>query len=80
MNLANNMITIIPNDIKNLQGLEILILSDNKIQYLPSSVSSLPKLSHLDIRNNAIYSLECFPSRRLSQSNTLVLFLFIKFI
>ncbi|XP_026835973.1 leucine-rich repeat-containing protein 40 isoform X1 [Drosophila erecta] len=55
LNIANNRFQFIPNCVYELQGLEILIASENHIKMLNvSGLQSLPRLSTLDLRNNDI--------------------------
>ncbi|SPP80311.1 leucine-rich repeat-containing protein 40 isoform X3 [Drosophila guanche] len=55
LNIANNRFAFIPNGLYDLQGLEILIASDNHIKELNvSGLKCMPRLSTLDLRNNDI--------------------------
>ncbi|XP_016960501.1 leucine-rich repeat-containing protein 40 isoform X5 [Drosophila biarmipes] len=55
LNIANNRFQFIPNCVYELQGLEILIASENHIKTLNvSGLQSMPRLSTLDLRNNDI--------------------------
>ncbi|XP_017117340.1 leucine-rich repeat-containing protein 40 isoform X5 [Drosophila elegans] len=55
LNIANNRFQLIPNCVYELQGLEILIASENHIKVLNvSGLKSMPRLSTLDLRNNDI--------------------------
>nr|XP_036674703.1 leucine-rich repeat-containing protein 40-like isoform X1 [Drosophila suzukii] len=55
LNIANNRFPFIPNCVYELQGLEILIASENHIKTLNvSGLQSMPRLSTLDLRNNDI--------------------------
>ncbi|XP_070073869.1 leucine-rich repeat-containing protein 40 isoform X3 [Drosophila takahashii] len=55
LNIANNRFSFIPNCVYELQGLEILIASENHIKTLNvSGLQSMPRLSTLDLRNNDI--------------------------
>ncbi|KAH8251819.1 hypothetical protein KR038_008993 [Drosophila bunnanda] len=58
LNIANNRFQFIPNCVYELQGLEILIASENHIKMLNvSGLRSMPRLSTLDLRNNDIDSI-----------------------
>ncbi|BFF92869.1 leucine-rich repeat-containing protein 40 [Drosophila madeirensis] len=55
LNIANNRFAFIPSGLYELQGLEILIASDNHIKELNvSGLKCMPRLSTLDLRNNDI--------------------------
>ncbi|XP_016969730.2 leucine-rich repeat-containing protein 40 isoform X3 [Drosophila rhopaloa] len=55
LSIANNRFQFIPNCVYELQGLEILIASENHIKMLNvSGLQSMPRLSTLDLRNNDI--------------------------
>ncbi|XP_017035690.1 leucine-rich repeat-containing protein 40 isoform X2 [Drosophila kikkawai] len=55
LNIANNRFEFIPNGVFELQGLEILVASENHIKMLNvSGLKSMPRLSTLDLRNNDI--------------------------
>ncbi|KAH8382664.1 hypothetical protein KR009_004680 [Drosophila setifemur] len=55
LNIANNRFEFIPNGVYELQGLEILIASENHIKMLNvSGLKCMPRLSTLDLRNNDI--------------------------
>ncbi|XP_065721934.2 leucine-rich repeat-containing protein 40 isoform X3 [Drosophila suzukii] len=55
LNIANNRFQFVPNCVYELQGLEILIASENHIKTLNvSGLQSMPRLSTLDLRNNDI--------------------------
>ncbi|KAH8280995.1 hypothetical protein KR054_006480 [Drosophila jambulina] len=58
LNIANNRFECIPDGVFDLQGLEILIASENHIKMLNvSGLKSMPRLSTLDLRNNDIDSI-----------------------
>ncbi|XP_017084514.2 leucine-rich repeat-containing protein 40 isoform X3 [Drosophila eugracilis] len=58
LNIANNRFQFIPNCVYELQGLEILIASENHIKMLNvSGLKTMPRLSTLDLRNNDIDSV-----------------------
>ncbi|KMZ03751.1 leucine-rich repeat-containing protein 40 isoform X3 [Drosophila simulans] len=55
LNIANNRFPCIPNCVYELQGLEILIASENHIKMLNvSGLQNMRRLSTLDLRNNDI--------------------------
>ncbi|KAH8295424.1 hypothetical protein KR018_011005, partial [Drosophila ironensis] len=55
LNVANNRFELIPNSVYELQGLEILIASENHIKLLNvSGLQCMPRLTTLDLRNNDI--------------------------
>ncbi|XP_022231872.2 LOW QUALITY PROTEIN: leucine-rich repeat-containing protein 40 [Drosophila obscura] len=55
LNISNNRFEFIPSGLYDLQGLEILIASDNHIKELNvSGLQCMPRLSTLDLRNNDI--------------------------
>ncbi|ALC46792.1 f-cup [Drosophila busckii] len=55
LNIANNRFEILPNALYELQGLEILIASDNHIKALNvAGLQAMKRLSNLDLRNNDI--------------------------
>ncbi|XP_017047062.1 leucine-rich repeat-containing protein 40 isoform X3 [Drosophila ficusphila] len=55
LNIANNRFSFIPNCVYELQGLEILIASENHIKMLNvSGLQNMKRLSTLDLRNNDI--------------------------
>ncbi|KRF78313.1 uncharacterized protein Dvir_GJ14282, isoform B [Drosophila virilis] len=55
LNIANNRFEYLPKGLYELQGLEILVASDNHIKALNvAGLESLPRLNTLDLRNNDI--------------------------
>ncbi|EDW25000.1 GL24452 [Drosophila persimilis] len=55
LNIANNRFSFLPSGLYDLQGLEILIASDNHINELNvAGLQRMPRLSTLDLRNNDI--------------------------
>ncbi|CAF0926682.1 unnamed protein product [Adineta steineri] len=54
--LENATLTSIPPTIDKLQKIEYLLLTDNKISYLPTNVLNLPNLKEFSIRNNLLSS------------------------
>ncbi|XP_064550396.1 leucine-rich repeat-containing protein 40 isoform X3 [Drosophila montana] len=55
LNIANNRFEFLPNGLYELQGLEILVASDNHIKALNvAGLEGLPRLNTLDLRNNDI--------------------------
>jgi Leucine-rich repeat (LRR) protein len=45
LNLATNQLTVIPEDIKNLQNLEVLIMSNNQLKVSRQDLSYEEKIS-----------------------------------
>nr|XP_033780799.1 volume-regulated anion channel subunit LRRC8D-like [Geotrypetes seraphini]XP_033780800.1 volume-regulated anion channel subunit LRRC8D-like [Geotrypetes seraphini] len=54
LKLCHNNIAFIPATIGNIQNLEQLFLSHNRIETLPNDLFSLHKLRHLDLSDNSI--------------------------
>lgn len=54
LNLGTNSITKLPDDIQNLQQLEILILSNNLLRKIPTTIGNLRKLRVLDLEENRL--------------------------
>uniref|UniRef100_H2ZBI3 Disease resistance R13L4/SHOC-2-like LRR domain-containing protein n=1 Tax=Ciona savignyi TaxID=51511 RepID=H2ZBI3_CIOSA len=67
--LPSNRLTMLP-DLSNLQSLQSLILADNNIDKLPTSVAMLANLTMLNLRNNCLESL---PSEIGKLTNLVVL-------
>ncbi|MAE68260.1 hypothetical protein CL635_00405 [bacterium] len=56
-NGKGSKLTVLPNDIGNLENLNVLRLHNNSITKLPSSIGKLSKLTRLDLKQNALTTL-----------------------
>lgn len=48
---------MVPPAIGNLEKLEVLILSDQVVRALPTTINNCTQLRELDLRNNLLFSL-----------------------
>jgi protein-tyrosine phosphatase len=57
LDLANNLLTVIPDEIEFLVNLRRLLLGNNKLTELPEAIGNLTDLEHLDVNHNALATL-----------------------
>jgi Leucine-rich repeat (LRR) protein len=54
LNVAANPLCVLPHWVSRLQHLHTLLLSSTHLQELPSCISSLVRLRHLDLASNKL--------------------------
>ena len=52
--MAQNQLTALPAEMRQLQQLQILDLSDNQLAALPHGLDALPQLQWLNLRDNPL--------------------------
>ncbi|CUG86233.1 dual specificity protein phosphatase, putative [Bodo saltans] len=57
LDLANNLLTDIPDSIEFLVNLRRLLLGNNKLTVLPEAIGNLTDLEHLDVNHNSLTTL-----------------------
>ncbi|TGZ58768.1 hypothetical protein CRM22_009468 [Opisthorchis felineus] len=64
LDLRENLLSCLPNSIKCLSSLRVLLIDDNRIRVLPFELGLLKKLKSLHLRNNPIE----FPPKQIIES------------